>query len=328
MMKAPAAITRTLLLTASLAMGMAAPALAQNYPSKPVKVVVPWPAGGLVDVAGRVVGEKLQAATGQPFVIDNKPGAGGNIGADQVAKAAPDGYTIALTTSALTMNAALRTKAPFDVPADFEPIALVAFAPSLLVVHPSMGVKSVQELVSAARATPGKLTYASAGPGTPAHLSAELFKSMLGLDIVHVPYKGAPPAMTDQIAGRVDFHFANAAVALPQVKAGKVRALAVTSGSRFAQAPDTPTMAEAGVPNFEADQWIGFLGPRALPKSMVDRLAAEIGKALANDSVRTALAHSGMSAAAQGTPAGFSAYLRQDLAKWSAVVKAANIQPE
>lgn len=327
-MNAPAAITRTLLLTASLAMGMVAPASAQNYPSKPVKVVVPWPAGGLVDVAGRVVGEKLQAAMGQPFVIENKPGAGGSIGADQVAKAAPDGYTIALSTSALTMNAALRTKTPFEFPADFEPIALVAFAPSLLVVHPSMGVKSVQELIAAAKAKPGKLTYASAGPGTPAHLSGELFKSMLGLDIVHVPYKGAPPAMTDQIAGRVDFHFANATVALPQVKAGKVRALAVTSASRFAQAPDTPTMAEAGVPNFEADQWIGFLAPRSLPKGVIDRLAAEVGKALANESVRTTLAQSGMSHAAPGTPAEFSAYLRQDLSKWSAVVKAANIQPE
>ncbi len=321
MMNSPAAITSSLLLAASISMGVAAPASAQNYPSKPVKVVVPWPAGGLVDVAGRVVGEKLQAAMGQPFVIENKPGAGGSIGADQVAKAAPDGYTIALSTSALTMNAALRSKTPFEFPADFEPIALVAFAPSLLVVHPSMGVKSVQELIAAAKAKPGKLTYASAGPGTPAHLSGELFKSMLGLDIVHVPYKGAPPAMTDQIAGRVDFHFANAAVALPQVRAGKV-------ASRFAQAPDTPTMAEAGVPNFEADQWIGFLAPRSLPKGVIDRLAAEVGRALANDSVRTTLAQSGMSAAAVGTPAEFSAYLRQDLSKWSAVVKAANIQPE
>ena len=328
MMNAPAAITRALLLTASFAMGMAAPASAQNYPSKPVKVVVPWPPGGLVDVAGRVVGEKLQAALGQPFVIENKPGAGGSIGADQIAKAAPDGYTIGLTTSALTMNAALRTKTPFEVPADFEPVALVAFAPSLLVVHPSMGVKSVQELIAVAKSKPGKLTYASAGPGTPAHLSAELFKSMLGLDIVHVPYKGAPPAMTDQIAGRVDFHFANATVALPQVKAGKVRALAVTSASRFAQAPDTPTMAEAGVPNFEADQWIGFLAPRSLPKGVVERLATEVGKALGNESVRTSLAQSGMSAAAPGTPAEFSAYLRQDLSKWTAVVKSANIQPE
>lgn len=299
-----------------------------EYPVKPVRVIVPWPPGGLVDVAGRVIGERLQGALGQPFVIENKPGAGGIIGADQAAKAAPDGYTITLTTSALNMNAALGTKLPFEVERDFEPIAAVAYAPSVLVVHPSQGVKSVQELIALAKSRPGKLSYASAGSGTPAHLSAELFKSMLGLDIVHVPYKGAPPAMTDQIAGRVDFHFANAAVALPQVKAGKVRALAVTSAQRFAALPEAPTMIEAGVANFEADQWIGFLAPRGTPRAIVVRLASEIGKALASDKVRAALTQSGMSTAAAAASTDFGAYLKQDLAKWAGVVKSANIQPE
>lgn len=303
-------------------------ASAQDYPSKPVRVVVPWPPGGLVDLPARIVGEKLQAAFGQPFVIENKPGAGGVIGADQVAKAAHDGYTIALTTSALNMNAALSKSLPFDVTKDFEPIAVVAYAPSVLVVHPSLGVKSVQELVALAKSKPGKLSYASAGPGTPAHLSAELLKSMLGLDIVHVPYKGAPPAMADQIAGRIDFHFANAAVALPQVKAGKVRALAVTSPKRFAPLPEVQTMIEAGVPNFEADQWIGYLAPRGTSRAVIDRLNAEINKALVQEDVKATLAKSGTTAAAAGTPSEFAAYLKRDLAKWSGVVKAANIQPE
>lgn len=309
--------------------GLAAqPVFSQEYPAKPVHIVVPWPPGGLVDVAGRVVGNQLQVALGQPFLIDNKPGAGGVIGADLGAKADPDGYTIVLTTSALNMNAALGRKLPFDVTRDFAPIAAMAYAPSILVVHPSLGVKTVKELVELARARPGKLTYASAGQGTPAHLSAELLKSMLNLDILHVPYKGAPPAMTDQIAGRIDFHFANAAVALPQIAAGKVRALAVTSAQRFPAVPEVPTMAEAGVPDFEADQWIGFLAPRGTPPEILKRLHAAINKALAMDEVRSTLAKRGMTAAAPATSAQFAAYLEKDLAKWVGVVKAAQIKPD
>lgn len=302
-------------------------ASAQEYPARPVRVIVAWPPGGLVDIAARIVGARLQAALGQPFVIENKAGAGGIIGAEQVANAAPDGYTILLTTSALNMNAALESKLPFDVSKDFEPITAVAYAPSVLVVRPSLGVKSVQDLIALARAKPGSLNYASAGIGTPAHLSTELFKSMLGLDIVHVPYKGAPPAMNALIAGGVDFQFANAAVALPQIKAGKVYALAVTSARRFAALPDVPTMAEAGVPNFEADQWVGFLAPRGTPRAVVERLAAEVNKVVAMKDVRAVLARSGMSTAAFTSPAEFGAYLKQDLAKWVGVVKAAHIQP-
>ena len=311
-------------LAAALPLGLHA----QDYPAKPIRVVVPWPPGGLVDVAARVVGEKMQAALRQPLIIENKPGAGGVIGADLVAKAAPDGYTLALTTSALNMNAALQQKLPFDVNRDFAPIAVTAYAPSILVVHPSLGVSSVRELIALARSRPGKLTYASAGNGTPAHLSAELLKSMLGLDILHVPYKGAPPAMADQIAGRVDFHFANAAVALPQMSGGKVRPLAITSAQRSSVAPELPTMAEAGVPNFEADQWVGFLAPRGTPPALIERLAAEQARVLALEDVRSTLAKSGMAAATGGTPAEFAAYLRRDLAKWSEVVKSANIKPD
>lgn len=313
---------------ALLAAAFAQGAVAQNYPAKPVHVVVPWPPGGLVDVAGRVVGAKLQAAMGQPFLIDNKPGAGGVIGADLVAKAEADGYTIMLTTSALNMNAAIGRKLPFNVANDFVPIAAMAYAPSILVVHPSLGVSSVKDLIALAKAKPGQLSYASAGQGTPAHLSAELLKTMMGLYIVHIPYKGAPPAMTDQIAGRIDFHFANAAVALPQIAAGKVRALAVTSAQRFAALPDVPTMAEAGVPDFEADQWIGFLAPRGTPPAVLERLLAEIQKAIGMDDVRATLAKRGMTAAAPATAAQFADYLKKDLARWAGVVKAAGIKPE
>jgi tripartite-type tricarboxylate transporter receptor subunit TctC len=304
------------------------PAAAQEFPSKALRVVVPWPAGGLVDVAARLVGVRLQAALGQAVVIDNKVGAGGVIGADLVAKAPADGHTLVFTTSALTINAALRAKLPFDVVKDFDPVALVAYAPSVLVVSPTSGLNTVKDLVALVKSKPGKISYASAGIGSPAHLSGELFKSLLGLDALHIPYTGAPAAMNDQIAGRIDFQFANMTVALPQIRAGKVRALAVTSAKRFAALPDLPTMAEAAAPTFEADQWLGFLAPHGTPRSVVDRLASEVNKALASDEVRAAYAAAGMTAAVPGSPAAFEAYLKTDLVKWSGVVKSANIQPE
>jgi tripartite-type tricarboxylate transporter receptor subunit TctC len=301
---------------------------AQSYPSKPIRVVVPWPAGGLVDVAARQLGTRLQAALGQPVVIDNKAGAGGNIGADQVAKAPPDGHTLVFTTSALTINTALQPKLPYNLAKDFEPLALVAHAPSVLVVGPATTPGSVKELIETARSKPGKLSYASAGVGSPAHLTGELFKSTQKLFVIHVPYTGAPAALNDQLAGRVDYQFANAAVALPQIRAGKVKALAVTSATRFAALPQVPTMAEAGVPNFEADQWLGVLAPRGLPKPVAERIVAEVNKALGNEEFRSTLTQAGMTAATAGTPAAFDAYLKQDLARWAAVVKAQNIQPE
>lgn len=305
-----------------------APAMAQDYPGKPVRMVVPWPAGGLVDVAARQVASRLQAALGQPVVVDNRAGAGGVTGADLVAKAPADGHTLLFTTSGLTINAAMRTRMPFDAVKDLEPVAAVAYAPSVLVVQAGSSLRSVQELVAFAKSRPGSLSYASAGVGSPAHLSAELFKSQLGLFAVHIPYTGAPAAMNDQIAGRVDFHFANSAVALPQIKAGKVRALAVTSAKRLPGLPDVPTLAESGAPNFEADQWIGLLVPRGTPAAVVERLAGEVNKALAGEDLRAALAVAGMTTAAVGTPAAFSRYFMSDLTKWVGVVKAANIQPE
>ena len=292
---------------AAAALGL--PAQAQAYPA-------------------RQLGTRLQAAMGQPVVVENRVGAGGSIGADLVAKAPADGHTLLFSTSALSINVAMQTKLPFDLLRDFEPVCLLAHAPSVLVVGPSINPASVQELVALARARPGQLSYGSAGVGSPAHFAGELLKSLQKLFIVHIPYTGAPAAMNDQLAGRLDFQFANAAVALPQVRAGKVRALAVTGAQRFAALPQVPTMVEAGVANFEADQWLGLLAPRGMPSAVQARLSAECQKALAQEDLRAALLQAGMTAGPAGTPASFDAALKAELAKWTGVVKAANIKPE
>jgi tripartite-type tricarboxylate transporter receptor subunit TctC len=307
---------------------LAVSAGAQTYPSKPIRVVVPWPAGGLVDVAARQLGQRMQNTLGQPLVIENKVGAGGNIGADLVAKSAADGHTLLFTTSALTINAALRSTMPFDPVKDFERVAVVAYAPAVLVVNPNSSIRSLDDLVKAARSQPGKLSYASAGVGSPAHLMSELFKSRQNIFVVHIPYTGAPAAMNDQIAGRIDFQFANAAVALPQVKAGKVRAIAVTSTQRLSGLPDVPTMAEAGMKEFEIQQWIGLMAPQGTHAAVVNRLVSEVNTVLALNEFGQALSSSGTNSAKPGKAADFDAYFKQDLAQWVGVVKAADIKPE
>jgi len=303
-------------------------AYAQAYPAQAIRVIVPWPAGGLVDIAARQLGNRMQTALGQPVVIENRAGAGGNLGADLVAKSAANGYTLVFTTSALTINIALQPKLPFNFSRDFEPLALVATSPNVLVVGPAIMPGSVKELIETARARPGRLTYASAGVGSPAHLTGELFKSTQKLFVVHVPYTGAPAALNDQLAGRVDFQFANAAVALPQIRAGRVKALAVTSGKRFDALPNVPTMTEAGVPDFDVDQWLGLLAPRGLPRPVAERLVAEVHKVLAMDDFRAALAQSGMAAAAPGSITAFDKMLQDDVVRWTAVVKAQGIKPD
>ncbi|MFZ9136925.1 MAG: tripartite tricarboxylate transporter substrate-binding protein [Hylemonella sp.] len=307
----------------------AAPAIwAQAYPSKVIRLVVPWPGGGLVDIAARQMANRLQAALGQPVIVENRVGAGGAIGAAAVATAAPDGHTLLLSTSALTMNTALGTKTQFDLLRDFEPVSLVAYAPSVLVVGPAINPGTVKELVDLARSQPGGLSYGSAGVGSPAHFAGELLKALEKIFVVHIPYTGAPAAMNDQLAGRVHFQFANAAVALPQIRAGKVKALAVTSAKRFSALPDVPTMMEAGVPTFEADQWLGILAPRGLAGPVMDRLVAECNKALGVEELRAALAKAGMTAAAPGTAASFDVSLRADLKKWTDLARAANIKSD
>ena len=302
--------------------------VAKDYPDRPVKLIVPWPAGGLVDIAGRVTSKTLQTSLSQPFIVDNKLGAGGILGADSVAKAPADGYTLLLTTSALNINNAIRISQPYDVANDFVPISLIAWSPFVLVASQSLGVTSVQELIQLAKSKPGKLTYASAGVGSPAHLSGELFKSMSGIDILHVPYKGAPQAMTDLISGQVDLLFANSSVALTQIKASKVRPLAVTSLQRYKGLPDVPTMNEAGVPKFEADQWLCIFAPAGTPPAVQVLLRNEFEKSLNNIEVRSTLEQNGMSVAAASTQAELAAFLKQDREKWVRVVKSANIPRE
>jgi len=310
----------------ALAFCAASLASAQGYPAKPIRVMVPWPPAGIVDVAGRVIAERVQAELGQPMIIENKPGAGGMIGADLVAKSAADGYTLLLTSTGLNMNAALGGPISIDVPNAFEPIRLVAWAPSVLVAYPGLKMNSVKDLVAHAKANPGRMSYASAGNGSPAHFAAEMFRSEAGIAIVHVPYKGAPPAMADQIAGRVDFHFANATVALPQIKAGKVVALAITTEKRSALLPEVPTMAEAGFPETKASQWLGYLAPAGTPREIVDRVSAAIGKAISDPAVQSAFARQAMDVEADSSPASFRALMRADLQRWQSIVKSAGIK--
>ena len=313
-------------IAAVTALAGASEVYSQEYPSKLITVIVPWPASGIVDIAARVIGQKVQAELGQPMIIDNKPGAGGMIGADLVAKAAPDGYTLLVTSSGLTMNAALGQKISKEVASAFAPIRVVAWSPSILVVYPGLKLASVKDLVAMAKSKPGKMTYASAGIGSPAHFAAEMFLGEVGIAAVHVPYKGAPPAMNDQIAGRVDFHFANATVALPQIKAGSVIALAIAADKRSPLVPGVPTMAEAGYPDFKAGQWLGYLAPADTPRRIVDKLAAAIGNALKDPGVQAALSRQAMEIDTDSTPGSFSELMKTDLRRWQGVVKAAGIK--
>ncbi len=302
------------------------PVGAQAYPDKPIKVIIPWPPAGIVDIVGRVVGERVQADLGQTIIIDNKPGAGGMLGADLAARADADGYTLMLTSTALNMNTALGRKMSADVAKAFAPIRVVAWAPSFLVADPGLKLNTVKDIVALAKAKPGALTYASAGNGSPAHFAAEMFRSEAGIDIIHVPYKGAPTAMTDQIAGRVSFHFANATVALPQIKAGKITGLAITADTRSVHLPNVPTMAEAGYPNVKASQWLGYFAPAGTRADIVARLAGSITKAMAHPDVKSALEKQAMDVDTDSSPDRFAAMMKSDLARWQAVVKAANIK--
>src|SRR5438552_13835540 len=244
-------------------------ASAQTYPTRPIRLVVPFPAGGTTDILAREVGQRLSMTLGQPVVIDNRPGAAGNIGADLVAKSAPDGYTLLMgTVGTHAINASLYAKMPYDHVKDFAPIILVAGVPNVLVVNPSLPVNSVQELIAYAKANPGKLNFASSGPGTSIHLSGELFKVMAGVQMTHVPYKGSAPALQDLLGGQVQLMFDNLPPSLPHIKAGKLRALAVTSVARSPALPDVPTIAESGLPGFEASSWFGILVPAGTPSAI------------------------------------------------------------
>ncbi|MBV9360720.1 MAG: tripartite tricarboxylate transporter substrate binding protein [Betaproteobacteria bacterium] len=298
-----------------------AAALAQSYPAKPIKIVVPFPAGGIADLYARLIGARVTEGWGQPVVIENRTGAGGNIGADAVAKSAPDGYTLVMGSFGThAVNVSLFSSMPYDPVKDFAPIILVLEAEGLLVVHPSVPAQSVLDLIAYARAHPGKLTFASAGMGTASHLAGELFKTMAKVDMTHVPYKGNVPAITDLLAGQTSLLFGTTPTVLPHAKAGKLRALATIGSVRSAAAPDLPTVAET-LPGFEVNNWVGLLAPAGTPNDIVRKWNAEVNKIMTGADIKQRLPTEG-ARYAPNTPEEFGAFIKSEIAKWAPVVKA------
>jgi len=323
-------VARRTLIAASLsALALSAivlPAQAEDkWPSKPITYVVPFPAGGTTDILARLIGQKLGPALGTTVIIDNRPGAGGNIGSELVSRAAPDGYTImGGTISSHSINASLY-KLSYDPLKSFAPITLIGTNANVLVVNPSSPFKSVKELVAAARAKPGSLSFASAGNGTSQHLSAELFKTMTGIDMVHIPYKGSAPAIQDVIGGQVPLMFDTTVVAGPFIQSGKVRPLAVTSAKRVASLPDVPTMAEAGVPGYEVVSWQAMFAPAGTPSAIVQRLQTEVAAILKQPDVQERFAKLGVDPSGMA-PQQLAEFQAAEIAKWAKVVKAANVK--
>ena len=296
-------------------------ATAQPYPSKPVRIIVNFPAGGVADIYARIIGAKVQEAWGQPVVVENRTGGGGNIGADAVAKSAPDGYT--LNMSAIgphAVNVSLFSKMPYDPVKDFAAIALVLEAEGLLVVHPTVPANNVAELITYARANPGKLTFASAGPGTASHLAGELFKTMAKVDMLHIPYKGNVPAITDLLAGQTSLLFATMPTVLPHAKAGKLRAIATLGSERSAATPELPTIGET-LKGFEVNNWIGLFAPAGTPPEIVRRWNAEVMRIMRSPDIQARLPVDG-ARFTPNTPEQFSAFVKSEIAKWAPVVKA------
>lgn len=314
--------TKTLhtIVASSLALLCAGAALAQDYPSKPVKVVVPFPPGGGGDVLMRPLSKKLTELLGQSVVIDNRPGANGNVGADHVAKSAPDGYTLLLGNSSLPISVTLYKQLSFDPLKDLTTISLVSLTPSALVVHPSVPAKSIADVISLAKARPGKLNFASAGSGSTPHLGMEMLKTIAGIDMVHVPYKGGGPAVTAVMGGQVDMLITNISTILPQTRAGKLNAIGVTSPKRSAVLPNVPNIAESGVPGFEMTTWYGLMGPAGLSRDIVSRLNSAVATAVSSPDSRELLVGLGYEPESS-TPEAFSALIRDDIAKWGKVVK-------
>ena len=307
--------------------GALAQGAAASFPSKSITIVIPATPGGAIDLTARVIGPKLTDAWGKPVVVENKAGATGIIGTEFIAKAAPDGQTLVLVASSHAINPSMFKKLPYDTVKSFEPVVLTHVLPLMLVVHPSLPVKNVQELIAYAKANPGKLSFASSGPGGAPHMSGELFKSMAGLDMIHVPYKGSTAAHSDLLAGRVSMMFDTVSAISPHVKSGALRALAVTTAKRSAAMPDVPTMAEAGMKGYETSTWGGILAPAGTPKDVVAKLNAEINKALAAQDVRQRMLDAGIEPAG-GTPQQFTAFIQSEMAKWAKVAKTAGIEPE
>lgn len=304
-------------------------ASAQTYPVRPIRLIVGFPPGGINDLVARIVGQSVSESLGQPIVIENRPGAGGTIGANAVAKADPDGYTLLLASvSNLAMAPSQYKSLAYDPIKDFAPVALVAASPNIMVVPNDSPIRSVPDLIALAKKQPGSMNYASAGNGTSNHLTVELLKTMAGIDLVHVPYRGDAPGMTDVLAGRIQMMFPTLPVALPQIKAGALRAIAVSSPKRSELVPDIPTVAESGsLPEFSVSVWVGILAPAGTSPEIVSKLNTEIHKALASNAVREQLAAQGTEPAAAADPKTFGLYLASETKKWSEVAKAAGITP-
>ena len=315
------------ILIALVAAALALPALAQNYPTKPITYVVPFTPGGTTDVIGRTISAGLQTALGQPVVVDNKPGQAGGVGAAQVAKAKPDGYTLlGGTISTHAINASLYKDLAYDPLKDFEPITLVGFIPNALYVDANLPIKNVQELVAYLKANPNKRTFASSGSGTSTHLAGELFADVIGIKLDHVPYKGTPQAMQDVAGGNVTFMFDQLTAGLPLVKAGKLRLLAVTTAKRSPLSPETPTMAEAGVPNFEMSSWQAVYAPKGTPKPIVDKLNAEIVKVLNEPATREKMQQTMGIEIVASSPEGLTKVMQSEIPRWGALVKKSGAQ--
>ena len=294
---------------------------AQGYPNKSIRLVVPFPAGGPTDVIARAVAQKLTESMGQQVVIDNRGGSGGNIGADIVAKSAPDGYTLLMAIVSHAINASLYSKLPYDTVKDFAPITRTGSATIIMIAHPSLPAKSIREFIALAKARPGQLSFASPGSGTPHHLAGELLKTTAGIDMAHIPYKGAAPAVIDLMGGQVPVGFVSLPAALPHVKAGKLTALGITTSKRSAIAPEIATFAEAGLAGYDLENWYGALAPGGTPKEIVDRLNAEIVRALQLPDVKERLYSQGFEIHTS-TAEEFAAFIRSEIVKWAKIVKA------
>jgi tripartite-type tricarboxylate transporter receptor subunit TctC len=298
-----------------------------DYPIKPVKIIVGFTPGSGADVLARVVSNKLSESMNQQFIVENRPGAGTNIGTNAVAKSAPDGYTILVMTVANAINPSLSSTLPFDIEKDFSPIVLAGFASNVLVINPSLGVKNIAEFVELAKSKPGKLTYGSSGSGTSPHLAGELFTSRLGLNVVHVPYKGGPQALTDLLGGQIDSLFVITSTVMPHISSGKLKAIAVAGPKRTPLLPDLPTLDETVIPNFDVSTWIGFAAPTGTPNEIIVKLNQEINKALESSDAQKKLIALGLETAG-GTPNQLKVFLKEDLKKWANIAKIANIKPD
>jgi len=313
-------LARRALIGGLIALAGVLPAAAQDYPSRPVRIIVPFAPGGSADVFGRYIAQRLQESMGQGFVVENRPGGGSVIGTDAVAKSAPDGYTLLLMSNTHTVNESLIPNKPFILQRDFAPIAPINYSDLVLVTKAGLPQTTLADLIKAAKAKPGSMSYASSGPGTPYHMAGELFKAMAGISLVHIPYKGSAGARTDVLGGQLEMMFDAIPTMSEHIKSGKVRALATTGLSRSAVLPDVPTVAEAGVPGYEATIWLGLMAPKGTPPAVINKLNAEVGKITSNPEVKRAWGAQGTTAMTMNV-ADFTKYVGDDITKWARIVK-------